>query len=157
MNVINPKSNTIQNVAKKYDLVIYHGPCSDGVSALWCANQYLNEIEYKFESIQCRAGSDPDGDFDDKRILFVDLCPSLKFIIDKCKIAKKLTILDHHKSAIDMYHENASKLESIDNLEIEEEKEKKNRKNEALLGYFYLIIFLFIVGLFLYQYLKIFI
>jgi oligoribonuclease NrnB/cAMP/cGMP phosphodiesterase (DHH superfamily) len=124
MNVINPKSNTIQNVAKKYDLVIYHGPCSDGVSALWCANQYLNEIEYKFESIQCRAGSDPDGDFDDKRILFVDLCPSLKFIIDKCKIAKKLTILDHHKSAIDMYHENASKLESIDNLEIEMDPER---------------------------------
>lgn len=111
--------NLNSNSNKKYDVIIYHGPCSDGVSALWCANHYLSDIGHQFESIQCRAGSDPEGDFTDKRILFVDLCPSFKFITEKCKIVKKLTILDHHKSAIDMYHENASVLESIDNLEIE--------------------------------------
>lgn len=111
--------NLVTNFSKKYDVIIYHGPCSDGVSALWCANYYLSDIGHQFESIQCRAGSDPDGDFKDKRILFVDLCPSLKFITEKSKIVKKLTILDHHKSAIDMYHENSPVLESIDNLEIE--------------------------------------
>jgi oligoribonuclease NrnB/cAMP/cGMP phosphodiesterase (DHH superfamily) len=117
-------TKTQQNtINKKYDVVIFHGPCSDGVSALWCSDLYLKNVGYNYEPIQCRAGSDPEGDFKDKRILFVDLCPSFQFIIDNClnekNKVKKLTILDHHKSAIDMYRENESVLQTIDNLEIE--------------------------------------
>ncbi len=118
-NTNNASTMNILTNSKKFDVVIYHGPCSDGVSALWCSSYYLKNIGYEFESIQCKAGSDPEGDFTGKRILFVDLCPSYKFITEKCMVVKKLTILDHHKSAIDMYHENESALLAIDNLEIE--------------------------------------
>lgn len=103
-----------------YDIVIYHGPsCPDGIGSLYCAKYYLGK---QTESMMCRAGTDPDGQFNGKRILFVDLCPSLSFIVKTCKVARKLTILDHHKSAEDLYLENEEILQSIDNLELEIDK-----------------------------------
>ncbi len=106
-------------MSKVYDYVIYHGPCPDGVTALWASHEYLSNINYNYEPIQCKAGTDPERNFHGKKILFVDLCPSLKFIVDTCKIAEVVTILDHHKSAIDMYYENEQVLNSINNLHME--------------------------------------
>jgi nanoRNase/pAp phosphatase (c-di-AMP/oligoRNAs hydrolase) len=105
----------LEETDKHYDIVIYHGPCSDGVTALWCAKEYLKD---KFEPMQCKAGSDPEGIFDDKKILFVDLCPSINFIINTSKIAKKITIIDHHKSALVMHDSNIETIKKIKNLEI---------------------------------------
>ncbi len=102
-------------VRKRYDRVFFHGPCSDGVSSLWCAKRYLIS---GFESVQCRAGSDPEGNFIGERILFVDLCPSLDFIVKFSKKVRLITILDHHKSALDMYNENIQVLDTIPNLEL---------------------------------------
>ncbi len=106
-------------MSKIYDYVIYHGPCPDGVTALWAAHYYYTSIEHNYEAIQCKAGKDPEKNFQGKRLLFVDLCPSLNFIIETCKIAEVVTILDHHKSAIDMYYENEHVLNSINNLHME--------------------------------------
>ncbi len=101
---------------KRFNKVFFHSPCSDGVAALWCAKQYLIE---NFISVPTRAGTDPEGTFTGENILFVDLCPSFEFIKNVSKTANKITILDHHKSALDMYCENKDLLETINNLEIE--------------------------------------
>ncbi len=108
--------------SKTFDIVIFHGPsCPDGICSYYCAKKYLVE---KFQGICCKAGEEPEGKFKGKRILFVDLCPSLKFIQTTSKIAKKITILDHHKTAYDLYQENSDILNSIDNLELEIDMER---------------------------------
>lgn len=113
-------SSNTNSLNQSYDIVIYHGPsCPDGIGSLYCAKYYLGA---QTDSMMCRAGTDPEGQFNGKKILFVDLCPSLSFIVKTCKIARKLTILDHHKSAEDLYLENEKVLQSIDNLELEIDK-----------------------------------
>jgi oligoribonuclease NrnB/cAMP/cGMP phosphodiesterase (DHH superfamily) len=67
---------------------------------------------------------EPEGKFKGKRIVFVDLCPSLKFIQTTCGIANKITILDHHKTAFDLYQENTAILDSIENLELDIDMER---------------------------------
>jgi oligoribonuclease NrnB/cAMP/cGMP phosphodiesterase (DHH superfamily) len=107
---------------KIFDIVIFHGPsCPDGICAYYCAKKFIGE---KHQGISCRAGEDPEGKFKGKRIVFVDLCPSLKFIQTTCKIATKITILDHHKTAFDLYQENTAILDSIENLELDIDMEK---------------------------------
>ncbi len=107
---------------KNFDIVIYHGPsCPDGICAYYCANKYLDK---NHQGISCKAGEIPEGNFRNKRILVVALCPPLKFIQTTCKIAKKITILDHHKTAFDMYQENTEELNKINNLELDIDMEK---------------------------------
>ncbi len=109
-------------INKTFDIVIFHGPsCPDGICSYYCAKKYLVG---KYQGICCKAGEEPEGKFKDKRILFVDLCPSLSFIQNTCKIAKKITILDHHKTAFDMYQQNSNILNSIENLELEIDMER---------------------------------
>jgi oligoribonuclease NrnB/cAMP/cGMP phosphodiesterase (DHH superfamily) len=104
--------------AKVHDIVIYHQGCPDGITALWCANTYYKVNDIQFEKQSCPAGKKPLGNFENKKILFVDLCPSLDFIIDVSTIASKITILDHHKSAFDMYLSNLDFLNTLKNVEI---------------------------------------
>lgn len=105
-----------------FDMVIYHGPsCPDGIGSLYCAKKFLGP---DIEIIMCRAGDEPKGKFNGKKILFVDLCPGFEFINKITKIAKKITILDHHKSAVDMYKEYNQILNTIKNLELEIDMEK---------------------------------
>jgi oligoribonuclease NrnB/cAMP/cGMP phosphodiesterase (DHH superfamily) len=91
-----------------YDTIIYHTMCSDGISALWCANYYkkINEI------IACKAGSNPNFNPNNKLILFVDICPSFEYLLDISKTSKFILILDHHKSALDLYNKNINNIPS---------------------------------------------
>ena len=51
----------------------------------------------KAKYIPCSAGSSPKGDFVDKTILFLDVCPIRKMLEILSKIAKHIVILDHHE------------------------------------------------------------
>jgi oligoribonuclease NrnB/cAMP/cGMP phosphodiesterase (DHH superfamily) len=100
---------------KQFDTIVYHSCCPDGVTGLWCAYKYK---EFKdFEKIKMSAGKDPSFDTNDKNIIFIDVCPSMNFILVHSKLAKSIKILDHHKSANDMYLKNESMLNNIDNIE----------------------------------------
>jgi oligoribonuclease NrnB/cAMP/cGMP phosphodiesterase (DHH superfamily) len=103
---------------KSYDIIIYHQGCSDGITALWCADKYFKENNIEYEKLSCPAGKDPTINFENKRIIFVDLCPSLDFITDISTIAKQITIVDHHKSAFDMFLANETFLKTLENVEI---------------------------------------
>jgi oligoribonuclease NrnB/cAMP/cGMP phosphodiesterase (DHH superfamily) len=86
----------------KFDTIVYHNPCQDGTTALWCAN-YYNEI---FEKIPCKAGNLPTIDTENKNILFVDICPKFDYLLEISKTAQNIVILDHHKTTIDAYETN---------------------------------------------------
>lgn len=100
---------------KNFDVIIYHGPCSDGTGGLWCA------CHYKFIKTQfaCKAGANPTGDYSGKNVIFVDICPKIDYLLELVKVAKYVVILDHHKSSEQMILDNADLLKSIKNLTIE--------------------------------------
>lgn len=95
-----------------FDTIVYHNPCNDGVASLWAAN-YYKEIPQK---ISCKAGMNPQIETQNKNIIFVDLCPKFDYLIEICKTAKNIVILDHHKTTIDFYELN--KLKCPPNLKI---------------------------------------
>ena len=106
-----------------FDIIIYHNPCADGTGALWCTKQNQEQIE-DILFIPCIAGKTNDIDvklFNNKRVLFVDICPSYD-MLSMMYDAKIITILDHHKTTFEMYKENynnnnANKFVSIhDNI-----------------------------------------
>lgn len=97
-----------------FDYVIYHTKCYDGVCGLWVAHNYNN----KCEKVPMRAGVDPEIlDCQDKNLLFIDVCPSLNFILVQSKLANSIKILDHHKSAITMYEKNKEFFETLENVD----------------------------------------
>jgi len=98
----------------EFDTIVYHQFCPDGIAGLWCAYKYNNE----FEQIKMHAGIDPSFDTIDKNIIFIDVCPSYNFLLVHTKLAKSITILDHHKSAYDIYNDKKEILDTIDNLKV---------------------------------------
>ncbi len=82
-----------------FDTIVYHSPCSDGATALWAAN-YYRDIP---EKVACKAGCSPNLVPDNKNILFVDICPKFDYLIEICKTAKNIVVLDHHKTSLDTY------------------------------------------------------
>lgn len=100
----------------KFDIIIYHQNCPDGICGLWCAHLYKKE---SYQKIGTPAGKDPIGNFDNKKILFVDICPSYRFLIETSKIANRITVLDHHKTAHDMYLTNKTELDELKNVNMQ--------------------------------------
>ena len=80
----------------KLDTCYYHRGCSDGISAAWCIRQKYPDIEY--------IGINPSDDdvdpesYNDKVVIFVDVCPTKKVLEDMLIKAKYIIILDHHKT-----------------------------------------------------------
>ena len=97
---------------KDFNSIIFHSPCSDGVSALWASCHY-KDISNK---IQCKAGVNPKSNFSNQNIVFVDICPSFDYIVSTALTANYILILDHHKSASDMYNNNKSKFDKLINV-----------------------------------------
>jgi hypothetical protein len=87
------------NSVLNFDTIVYHSPCSDGATSLWCAN-YYKDIH---EKIPCKAGVLPIIDGYYKNILFVDICPKFDYLLEISKIAKNIIVLDHHKTTFDTY------------------------------------------------------
>jgi oligoribonuclease NrnB/cAMP/cGMP phosphodiesterase (DHH superfamily) len=99
-----------------FDIIIFHNWCPDGVTGLWCAYHFANGDN--FIKIGISADADADGNFENKKIIFIDVSPSINWLVENLKIAKKITILDHHKSACDEIQENLKILSKFNNLEL---------------------------------------
>lgn len=83
----------------QFDECFYHAPCFDGAAAAYVVNKYTNTK--KFTGLA--AGKDPDYGTDfptGKRILYVDLCPSMSHLLELMKKENYIMILDHHDTAI---------------------------------------------------------
>jgi nanoRNase/pAp phosphatase (c-di-AMP/oligoRNAs hydrolase) len=104
---------------KEFDSIIYHNNCPDGIFGLWCAYYYNKKnLNNDFNKIGISAGSIPYDNFTNQNIIFIDVCPSFEYIIEKSKTVKKITILDHHKSAYDEYLKKKELIDKLNNVEI---------------------------------------
>lgn len=86
---------------KLFDCVVYHSPCPDGTCAAWIVQKYHNDLNKEIDFFPCRAGCAPDEDiyyFENKTIVFVDICPSVEYLLQLSDLAKKIQIIDHHKT-----------------------------------------------------------
>lgn len=106
---------------KHFDIVVYHDPCSDGISALWAVTHSLPNIK----TIKCKAGCCDVLDleiFENKRVIFVDICPTMDNLVKISKVANWITVLDHHDSSVKnykLYYNDDDYLGSVhDNIEI---------------------------------------
>jgi len=97
-----------------FNILVYHKGCPDGTCGLWCAYRY----QKKFRKIGMNAGIDPTDEITNKKIVFVDVCPSYDYIKDSLNKGNSLTILDHHKSSYDMYLSHKEELDGLPNLTI---------------------------------------
>ncbi len=82
----------------KFDIIVYHEYCSDGTASAWIVKRHNPYAKL----VNCKAGQDPNLSIDDinsKKIIFVDICPSVNFINTYSQIVNKIVILDHHISA----------------------------------------------------------
>lgn len=100
----------------EFDIIIFHNCCPDGIMGLWTAYNYNRDTNKLFEKIPMYAGKDPYGNFNDKNVIFIDVCPSINFLLVNQHLAKNITILDHHKSAYDTYQNNIETFDKIDNI-----------------------------------------
>ena len=80
----------------KYDIVVFHYPCNDGLASAWIVYYFYGNIElYPFthgDTIDIKR-------FKGKRVLFCDICPKEEILNEIEKVATKITILDHHASS----------------------------------------------------------
>lgn len=96
-----------------FNILVYHKGCPDGTCGLWCAHHF----QKKFRKIGMNAGIDPPVEINNKKIVFVDVCPSYEYIKDNIlNKGNSITILDHHKSSYDMYLTHKNELDNLPNL-----------------------------------------
>ena len=87
-------SNTTDKMV--YDIVVYHSQCPDGIASAWA----VKLIHPQIDIMPCSAGKPPQKEleyFKDKRVVFVDLCPSVEYFCQLINVVGHLTIIDHHK------------------------------------------------------------
>ena len=77
-------------------LVIYHSPCADGFSAAWCFwKRYASNAQY----VEGRYSEAP-LDVTDRDVYLVDFSYKRDVVIEMVKVARSVTLIDHHKSAL---------------------------------------------------------
>jgi oligoribonuclease NrnB/cAMP/cGMP phosphodiesterase (DHH superfamily) len=78
-------------------LLIYHGNCADGFGAAYAFwTKYGNTMEY-YPGVYSKAPPDVTG----REVIFVDFSYKSNVIIKMLKTARSITIIDHHKSAME--------------------------------------------------------
>ena len=78
-------------------VVIYHSNCADGFSAAWCFwNKFGNEVEFYPGVYQT-----PPPDVKGRSVYLVDFSYKSSVLDKMLDTASYITIIDHHKSAID--------------------------------------------------------
>lgn len=86
-------------------LCIYHGNCADGFGAAWVVRKkYNNDVDF-FAGVY----QNPPPDVTDRDVILVDFSYKRPVIEEMLKTAKSITIIDHHKTAI----EDLAPLEAI--------------------------------------------
>lgn len=81
---------------RSYHFVIYHVNCSDGIAAKWAVTHCTNDDAC---CIGIEAGTSNTLDlsqFTDKNVIFVDVSPDEHTFNEIIKIARYVTIIDHH-------------------------------------------------------------
>lgn len=81
-------------------LVIYHANCADGFSAAWVFHNLKNKTDEEFEFYP-GVYSKPAPDCTDEIVYLVDFSYKKDVVIEICKVAKHVVLIDHHKTAID--------------------------------------------------------
>lgn len=86
---------------EEVNYVIYHNPCSDGVTSAWCAWKYFRENhpdkEIKYHG--AHPAHLPPEDITGACVLMCDISFPKRILDWMLKRVKKLYILDHHKSS----------------------------------------------------------
>lgn len=78
-------------------LVIYHGNCADGFGAAWCFwHKYGSEVDF-YPGVYQKDPPDVTG----REVYLVDFSYKRPVVEQMLEQAKFITILDHHKTAID--------------------------------------------------------
>ena len=83
---------------------IYHGNCIDGFGAAWVVREYFSKVEPDhFEELAFHPGVYEEAipDVDGKEVIIVDFSYKRAVMEEVISRAKKVTILDHHKSSIE--------------------------------------------------------
>jgi oligoribonuclease NrnB/cAMP/cGMP phosphodiesterase (DHH superfamily) len=96
------------------NLVIYHGKCPDGVASAWCFWRLYGDpksADYKSE-LKFHPGKFDENppEVSNKNVVFVDFTYSLNIMLDLASKAKKIIVLDHHKSAIPLLDHTTDKF-----------------------------------------------
>lgn len=80
-------------------LCIFHGKCADGFTAAWVVHNSMPDVEF-------HAGvyGNPPPDVTDRHVLIVDYSYKRDVLEEMAKVARSITVLDHHKTAAaDLY------------------------------------------------------
>ncbi len=99
MNLLN-QDNNLSLVAFKNPLVIYHGNCADGFSAAWVFHHMQDKIETVFDFHAGVYGKTP-PDCTDRIVYLVDFSYKKEVVKEICKVAYKVILIDHHKTAVE--------------------------------------------------------
>lgn len=81
----------------KKNLVIYHANCMDGFAAAWAAWTKLGDKDTAY--IACNYGDFPALQHYYDAIYIVDFSFSRELLVELCKSATTVVVLDHHKTA----------------------------------------------------------
>jgi len=112
----------------KKPLVIYHAHCTDGLAAAWCFwNAFGNTVDY-----YAGVYNQPMPDIVDRVVYLVDFSYKRDKMVDMCKWAHSVTVLDHHKTALE---DLAGIEKEFDNIDI---SHCTNEKSGAMVAWDYL-------------------
>lgn len=75
-------------------LIVYHGGCTDGFTAAWCAQTTLGTSADYMEMKNDGADFPVDG----REVVFLDCCPRREQLLEFKRRAKSVLVLDHHIS-----------------------------------------------------------
>lgn len=81
----------------KKPIVIYHGNCADGFAAAWCFwDRHRDSYDY-FPGVY----QEPPPDVSGRHVYLVDFSYKRAVVEDMLRVAKTVTLIDHHKTALE--------------------------------------------------------
>lgn len=100
--------------ARKKATVLYHASCTDGFTAAWVFWRYVQrnrgrdylgrKIDVNY--VPVHYGTKPHEAQEGEQIFCLDYCPkSADEIVEWCKVAEQVQVLDHHKTALPILQE----------------------------------------------------
>ena len=85
---------------EEFDYILYHSPCYDGAASGWIAQKWADENKVKVQILGYPYNTKECPSFvDGQHILFLDLTFEPKVMEELIRRAKKVTVIDHHKTA----------------------------------------------------------